>query len=374
MEAFELHTQQEQHSLEQSFHATTDGLAVRSAIWAVTTSSGNALEAQCAELFRCDSTGKQLVERIGNMQSDGWIFESVKSVSDVAYHADAKMITFWHNPVEDLSYAVGVPIENPTRVGAAWLAHEVGHHDGIILYDLPPRHPAETVMGKRALLSEARAYMCEAFVSQCLGVQPLETSARAAALASSDLGGNVFETHYYPSWDALSRSDAVTAVSRHLQAYYPEPLVSLHGKLLPFDINAGAGDNIHRLPCDPLFAENPAADVVLLDSRDEVRRTADGGTRAIEPEHSLIPRKWQRLAGKLGLLGVAVTVTDIVCAYERGLEQGHERLVDTGINCLGYEGGSAAAGRFCQALPARYKIPLVVLGGIAGTFGVQSLE
>ncbi|MFN8654866.1 MAG: hypothetical protein U0105_00895 [Candidatus Obscuribacterales bacterium] len=359
---------------QETFHATTDGLAIRSAMWAATASWGNPLEAQCELLSRCGSTGKQLVQRLSGMQKDGWIFESVKNVSDVAYHADAKMITFWHNPAEQLSHAVGAPIENPTKVAAAWLAHEVGHHDGIILYDLPPGHRAEPIMAKRALLSEARAYMSEAFVSQCLGVQQAETSARTMALRINDLGGNVFDTHYYPSWDSLSRSQAVSAVNRHLFTHYAEPLVSPTGKLLPFDINKGTGDNIHRLPCDPLFAEDPAVDVVLLDFRDQVRRTADGGTCAVESTHLLTSGKWQRMAGKLGLLGVAVTVTDVFGAYNRGMNQGHERLVQTGINWFGYEGGSAAAGKICQAFPTRYKIPLVILGGIAGTFGVQSLE
>lgn len=353
-------------------HIATDGLAARAALWSLTGPLDAPFDAQRAQLARCGDTGKQLLERIDSMRADGWAFEAVKDRSLLAHSAPAKTITYLHDPLEDFAHAAGVRIDNPIKNGAALLAHEVAHNDGVPRWVTLPGEPGGKVMGQRFVLTEARAYLTQAHIAQTLGVQQEHVSNVVSALNKQDLGAHVMRTHYYSSFDDIIPEEAATVVNKHIEKWYHKPLVTADGKLLPFDINRGVGDCIRSLPDDALYSQ-PFSGIELDEFRADYRARYLK-CKSIDMSHSIFHGQWANLGAHLGAAGAAITVTDLVGSYGRGKEAGDSRAKEIAVDWLGYEVGSAWANSLTSGLPLRARIPLVVMCGIAGSCGARSVS
>lgn len=352
-------------------HIATDGLAARAALWSVSGSLDNPLDAQRAELARCGATGKQLVERLDSMRADGWAFEAVKNRSLIAHSAAAKTITYLHDPLEQFAHAVGVRIDNPVRNGAALLAHELTHQDGVPRWYMLPGEPGGKVMGQRFVLTEARAYLSQAHIAQTLGVQKEHVSNVVNALHNRDLGAHVMRTHYYSSFDDLVPDEAVSLVNEQFAKWYQKPIITPEGKLLAFDVNHGLGEKIRNLPEDAFYSQ-PLPDVELAQYREDYRSGFLKG-KSTNLENSIFHGKFAMVGAHIGAAATALTVTDILGAYRQSREAGDKRSKELAIDWLGYEAGSAWANSLTNGLPLRARIPLVLMSGIAGSCGARAI-
>lgn len=83
--------------------------------------------------------------------------------------------------------------------------------------------------------------------------------------------------------------------------------------------------------------------------------------------------RFGRALTHLGFLGAAVSTADIAGSFHRSPEAGLKRASECGVDFLGYECGSSLISKISTSLPARWRIPLVVIGGIAGSFGCREI-
>ena len=359
-------------SHSESFEAITDGLSGRVAWWALTSGLGTPLESQRSQLGLCGVTGKQLVARLDSMVADGWAFDAVPTATEVATNNHLKLMSYVHEPQAQWAHALGVRIENPTKVAATYLAHEIAHHDKSVRYPLTSYDDGCNVMGKRYVLSEARSYMTEAFAAQSLNVRPDRVKQVVDALKKQDLGGLVYDTHHYVNFNDIFRDEATDTVKAHIENWYHKAPVSPQDKLVAFDINRGADDIIRPLEQDD-FYKIPADQKDLEWCRKMYRENRSTSYINFEEMNRPLSSRWSKVAVKLGVLGTAISVTDLAGAYGRGREEGDKRLGEFAIDCCGYEAGSAIASRLANSLPLRLRIPLAIMGGIAGSTGLRGL-
>lgn len=225
-------------------------------------------------------------------------------------------------------------------------------------------------MGKRLVLSEARAYMMQALVAQHLGVDQAHVQNVSTALRAGALGGHVFDTHHYGNFDSIFRDESVDVVNDHIENYYHKPPVTAEGRLTSFDINRGFGDGLRPIWTDEWFARSYEG-AELEEVRALYRKNVLNG-QSINFDTTSRLTKWGGIAGKLGLLGAGLTVTDLAGAYGRGREEGNKRLCEVGVDWAGYEVGSTWASKLTDELPLRARIPLVIACGIAGSCGARA--
>lgn len=361
----------ERSSRSEPFETTTDGLSGRAALWAVTSPVETPLNAQRMLLRSCGLTGGQLADRLDNMAASGWKFDAVSSATEIATNNHLKLMSYLHELSSIWAHALGVRMDNPVKVATSYLAHEITHHDQSIRYPLTSYEDGCGVMGKRYVLSEARSYMTEAFTAQSLGVREDRVSEVVQALKSQDLGGLVYDTHHYSNFNDIWREDATDIVNEHVENYYHKPPVDTRSRMVAFDITRGNDDIIRPLELDHFY--RTPADVKDLEwCRKMYRENRSCSFINFEESNSLIHSRWSRWAGKIGMLGAAVSVTDLAAAYGRGREEGNRRLGDFAIDCCGYEAGTAAGSRLANSLPLRLRIPIVIMCGIAGSTGFRA--
>lgn len=361
-----------EYESNESLQIATDGLAAR-AIWFGSTSSAtNPLDEQLELLKSTGLTGKQLSERMTAMRADRWQFDAVPATTEVATNNHLKLMTYQYDPASIWAHRVGLRIENPQKVAATYLAHEIMHHDQSVRYPLNSYDYGADIMGKRYVLSEARSYMVEAYTAQSLNVRADRVNEIAAALKRQDLGGLVYDTHNYVNFKDIFRDEAIDIVNEHIENWYHTPPISPQGKLLAFDINRGNNDVIRRLELDD-FYRTPADPKDLVWCRKMYRENRSCSYINFEEMRNPLHSRVARWAGKLGMIGTAITVTDLAGAYGRSGEEGDKRLTEFAVDCCGYEAGTAAASRLTETLPLRFRIPLLIMSGIAGSTGARAL-
>lgn len=205
---------------EDFFHVTTDGLAVRAGLWSVQAPTGSHLQAQLSELKSCGLVGQQLVDRQLQMHTDGWLFEAVPSRDYVAHNPSIKMLTYLDDREVRLAQVLGVRVQDATKTGATFLAHELAHHDQVPRYPVLPGETGAETMAKRLVLSEARSYWTEAHVAQSLFLSDERTTEIVSALKERRLGSFVIQTHQYPSFGAILADEADDVFNAHHADYF----------------------------------------------------------------------------------------------------------------------------------------------------------
>jgi hypothetical protein len=374
-------------------NAFYNGIASRFAFHSVSGQLEFEPKAMKSVLGKSGPVGQQLLDRMNNLEANGWTFAKL-SVNDPglieAYpnpiartwkwlktegynHDFNKRITVG-NPIFSISRLVGSSYGTGSALkeNAAILAHELSHSDGILVGDGVSNDIDRPVFAKRYLATEARAVLTQLHVAEQIGHTDCDLDQLRNAVKRNDLGGYIHDVWNYKEFKTINREQAVSFVNDYIEDTFGDKIVDTKtGKVSGFDINAGLKEQIGVTSQDH-----------WLKASWQMRRTGVGEEPGLalnmpaESPHAITIGRGLKSLAAFGILG---TISDLQGAFKSSPEAGAGRLTRVGTDWAGFESGNMVGGlagrsaaRFLPIPAARIILPVLSVSG--GALGATLLD
>ncbi len=314
--------------------------------------------------------GSQFKTRLADMRGAGWRFECTSEAklggAGGMYVPGSREVLYTKPSI--IPYMLGLTGEHPSASAVSIVAHELGHHDGIVT------HPENAVSGRaqqrtlafRTLATETNAIVAQIQVEHALK-SDVYCGPRRSALLTNTLGGQIYHDWYksVPALGSVTEAEANTFVKDYIRNRWgPEILDSRTGLLKPLSLDPGGV---------PFVGEPLPADAEAIAGRDAyLRNRVEVGSESRMLKFS---RFCQSTVGSsaihgvkiLGAVGAFSMANSIHSGFNESVGTGCGETARAGIGLGGFEVGTLA-GR--TMLSNRFAPPVgkILLAGFVGAY------
>ena len=353
-----------------------------------------------AELLKAGDIGEQLVKKMNLMEKQGWAIgnaflyfpepkagwaqvladsnenrkigsasakiavslATLGSLLPGASMADTwKFVRLHGNNAMIWSLGLGsVHGQDPIKLMAPFLGHEISHNDGIPKALTPTKinslnREERLSYAKRLMLTEARAHLVESAIYERLKTKSYGVCDLKQLVKEGKLGSHIWNrynrTDIYKALDMITPGEADDLVSDYFSRHFGELIDPKTGTYRKIDINAGLDEQIgHTQFDDQLMEKMKKVDYTHVPS-------------ALSGMRKIAVRGGQALLGGAALIATA----DLVHGFSKGADVGLSKVARSYSSLAGYEVGSALVGSvFKKNILANAGSAL--LGGVVGSW------